>query len=156
MKPSVTGQCPEDRRDRQRGAALIELAVVVTVLSVVVLGTIDFGRIAYTAMALTNASRAGAMYGAQPFKSSDFTGMRNAASNSASADIGAIDPPVASRSCECEVAGTTTVIACNASCAGTLRVRVSVTASKTFNMLTRFPGLPNSVSLSRTAIMRAQ
>ncbi len=147
------------RRKRQRGSALIELVLVVTVLSIVILGSIDFGRIAYMAMALTNAARAGAMVGSQSASdSNNFTAMRNAASASASADIGAITAS-ATRSCECDVGGVVTVMAnCPPTgvCAGVVRIRVSVTASKTFNMLAPFRGLPSSVNLSRTAIMRAQ
>jgi len=141
---------------------MIELAVVMTVLSVIVLGTIDFGRISYMAMALTNAARAGAMYGAQPFKNTDFAGMRNAATNSAIADIGSVPTPVATRSCECQVgvAPPTVMTSCPPPgvppCAGTVRMRVSVTVSKTFTMFTAFAGIPSSVNISRTAIMRAQ
>jgi Flp pilus assembly protein TadG len=146
-----------DRRRRQRGAALVEVAVAVTLLCFIALGTVDFGRVSYMAMALTNAARAGAIYGTQSLgKSGDFAGMQNTAINSAAADVGAITA-VATRSCECQVGGTTTIISCvPIVCAGTTRVRVKLVASKTFSMIKAFPGLPGTVSLSRTAIMRAQ
>jgi Flp pilus assembly protein TadG len=140
---------------------MIELAVVMTVLSLIVLGTIDFGRISYMAMALTNAARAGAMYGSQPSKSGDFVGMRNAATNSAIADLGTVPTPVATRSCECQVgsAPPTVMTSCVPpvpACAGVTRMRVSVTVTKTFTMFTSVAGIPSSVVISRTAIMRAQ
>ena len=136
---------------------MMELALIMTVLSIIVLGAIDFGRIAYMAMALTNAARQGAMVGSQTAAlSSNFSAMQTAAQSSASADIGSITA-VATRSCECEVAGVNTVMgSCTAACAGVVRIRVTVTTSKTFNTITRFPGLYNSVSLTRRAIMRAQ
>jgi Flp pilus assembly protein TadG len=146
-----------DRRHRQRGAALVELAIVMTVICVLIIGIMDFGRIGYSAMAVTGAARAGALYGTQIGKSADFTGMRNTASAAAS-DIGAITT-AASRSCECEFGGSTSVMAnCppTGTCAGTVRIRVSVTASKTFAMARAFPGLPATVNLTRTAVMRAQ
>jgi hypothetical protein len=115
----------------------------------------DFGRIGYSSMALTGAARAGAMYGAQSVVlSKDTAGMRITAQAAAS-DIGAITTAV-SRTCECQIGGTVSVIACTASCTGTLRIRVSVTANKTFSLLRAFPQLPTTVALSRTAIMRAQ
>lgn len=157
MKSLPLGRRVGDRRDRQRGAALVELAVVGAMLCMVVLGVIDFGRISYTAMALTNAARAGAMYGAQPNKSADSANMRITAENSASADIGAITVTTHPPQCECQVGGVTTVmLTCASACAGTIRTRVNVTTSKVFNMFTKFPGLPGTVTISRTAIMRAQ
>jgi Flp pilus assembly protein TadG len=142
----------------RRGAAMIELAVITTLLSLVVLGSIDFARISYHAMALTNAARAGALHGAQPGNSTDFTGMRNAALNSAAQDIGAITVPTPTKSCECQVGnGAPTVMAsCASACAGTVRARVRVSASKTFSTVIRFPGLPSSVTVTRVAILRAQ
>jgi Flp pilus assembly protein TadG len=147
----------EDRRrkDSRRGAALVELAVIVTLLSLLVIGIMDFGRIGYSAMALTGAARAGAMYGAMPGNTGDFVGMQNKASAAAS-DIGSITTS-ASMICECQVGSTTAVINCTTgTCAGTRRDRVSVTASKTFALIRAFPQLPTNISLSRTAIMRSR
>jgi len=146
-----------DRNGRRRGAAIVELALIMTILSLLVIGTIDFGRIGYMAMALTNAARAGAMVGIETSATSaNFTAMQNAASASASQDIGVITA-VASRSCECDVGGVVTVMGtCTTACAGIVRIRVIVTASKTFNTITRLPGLNNSLTLTRQAIMRAQ
>lgn len=161
MSPSVSRARRIDRRYRQRGAAMMELALVTTVVTMVVLGTIDFGRISHHAMALTNAARAGAIHGAQPGKSTDVTGMQNAALNSAASDIGTITAS-ASRSCECQV-GTnppTVMTSCPPPgvpvCVGTVRMRVTVTASKTFTMLSTIPGLRNSLNVSRAAVLRAQ
>lgn len=149
------------RQNRQRGGALIELAIIVSMLALVTIGAIDFGRIGYHSMALTNAARAGAIHGAQPGNSTDAAGMQSAASNSAFADIGALTTS-ASRSCECQVgAATPTVMTdCpppgNPVCVGTVRMRVTVTASKTFTMLTTLPGIQRTVTVSRTAVLRAQ
>jgi Flp pilus assembly protein TadG len=141
----------------RRGAALLELALVAVAMSIIVVGAIDFGRVAYMAMALTNASRAGAMYGSQPTKSADTVGMRIAAAGSASNDIGSIKV-TASRVCECGngTDTTATVIVCGAACGGVTRVRVRVIATDTFKLVRPFPGLRNNVVINRTAIMRAQ
>lgn len=143
------------RLERQRGSALVELAIIVTLLSVLVVGIMDFGRIGYSAMALTGAARAGAMYGAMPGNDTKFTQMRDTASAAAS-DIGAITTS-ANRTCECQVGGTTSVINCTTgTCAGTQRNRVVVTASKTFALIRAFPQLPTNITLTRTAVMRSR
>jgi Flp pilus assembly protein TadG len=156
MNPTVASTRARDRRHRQRGAAMVELALITAVLSMVILGAIDFGRIGHHAMALSNAARAGAIHGAQPGKYTDFAGMQSAASTAAAADIGSITA-AASLSCECQVgSGTPTVITCGSVCTGTLRRRVSVTASKTFSMISTVPGVRKTVNVSRTVVMRAQ
>jgi Flp pilus assembly protein TadG len=142
----------------RRGAALVEVAVAVTLFAFIALGTVDFGRVSYMGMALTNAARTGALYGARTLvKSGDVTGMQNAAINSAAADIGAITA-AATRLCTCDAGATLdcTPPTVPAACGGSMRIRVKVIASKTFTMIKAFPGLPGTVSLSRTAIMRAQ
>src|SRR5262249_30660371 len=48
------------RRHPRRGMAAVELAMCATVLTGIVLGATDFGRFAYTYIAVTNAARAGA------------------------------------------------------------------------------------------------
>jgi Flp pilus assembly protein TadG len=136
---------------------MMELAMIVTVLSVIIVGAIDFGKISYMAMALTHAAREGAMVGSQTAaNSTKFTEMQNAAIASAQSDIGTISAN-ASRSCSCDVGGTVSPMGtCTSACAGSVQIRVSVTATKTFTMRATIVGLVKSVSLSRTAIMRAQ
>lgn len=138
---------------------MVELAVVVSVLAVLLIGIMDFGRIAYSAMAVTGAARAGAMFGAQNGQMTNFTGMK-AAAESAATDIGAIVDS-ATQSCECETGGATTVMtSCvppgTPVCGGTVRYRVQVMAKKSFAMVKAFPGLPATVLIRRVAVMRAQ
>jgi len=147
MTIGVGGVAPRDR-----GSALVEFALVLPFLCVILFGAIDFGRVSYHAMALTNAARAGAQYGAQSIgKSSDVAGMRAAALSSAAGDIGSVTA-TASQRCECDG----TLIACTATCSGARRIYVTVTTSKNFSTLTRFPGYPNSLSVTRSAVIRAQ
>jgi Flp pilus assembly protein TadG len=46
--------------ERDRGAAAVELALVLPVLLLIVFGTIDFGRLLHARMTLTEAAREGA------------------------------------------------------------------------------------------------
>jgi Flp pilus assembly protein TadG len=57
-------QIGERSAGRRGGAAATELALLLPVLVLVVLGCVDFGRFAYNYIAVTNAARAGASYGA--------------------------------------------------------------------------------------------
>ena len=137
------------------GAALVEFALSLTLLCVILFGTIDFGRVFYTAMALTNAARAGAQYGAQSnAKSSDTTGMRTAAVNSVSLDVTGITV-TPGQTCTCN---GTAMANCppTGTCAGTVRIYVTVTATKTFTTIMGFPGFPHTVTLTRAASMRAE
>ena len=137
---------------RESGSALVEFALVSPLLLVILLGAIDFGRVSYAAMALTNAARAGAQYGAQSLATStDYSGMQAAAIRSSSLDIAGMTA-AASRRCEC--AGSAQ--ACNGTCLTTLRIYVMVTTAKDFFTITHLPGYPHSLSLSRSAILRVQ
>jgi Flp pilus assembly protein TadG len=150
-------------RHSDAGAALVELAVSLPVLLLIFVITIDFARVFYLSIALTNAARAGAQYGAYtPARSSDFAGMQTMATNSIAVDgVSA----VASRVCQCATdAGTFSATSpandCTnppaTSCPGGHRVMtVTVTTSKTFTtIMSEFPGVPNSVPLTRAATLR--
>jgi Flp pilus assembly protein TadG len=133
---------------------LLELALVTPLLLVMFLGVADFGRVLYTAIVLSQAARAGASYGAQTNGTTgDTAGIRDAALSEAT-ELGAIGVTSA-RICECPGGA---VVACNATCAGygVPRVAVQVTTTWTFETLTVFPGVPDTVNLSRTARVRVQ
>lgn len=55
------------RRDRgwQRGATLVELALLLPILVVMVLGIIDFGRLIHARLVMTNVSREGGSIGSR-------------------------------------------------------------------------------------------
>lgn len=50
------------KRRQRRGVALVELAIVLFLLVTIVVGCVDFGRFAYTHIAVTNAAREGAYF----------------------------------------------------------------------------------------------
>lgn len=65
----------------ERGSSLVEFGVLLSVLLLLVLGAIDFGRLAYMYIEVHNAARAGVSYGAQShITAADTNGMQNAAS----------------------------------------------------------------------------
>ena len=176
MNPDlITSVCaasvwPRRARHRsERGAAFVELAVALPLLILVLVGTVDFARVFYMSIELTNAARAGAQYGAfgAGFNSQDFSGMQASASASAP-NIGAITA-LPSKSCQCatdtgstfttQVLGCTTIAAC-APCiavcpAGQHQVTsVTVTARQTFTTIATFPGIPSNFVVNRSATLR--
>src|SRR5262245_6983281 len=71
------------RRLGDRGSTLIELALALPILVLILVATVDFARVFYMGIQLTNAARAGAQYGAASLgRSGDFPGMQAAAQNS--------------------------------------------------------------------------
>ena len=47
-------------RNRERGANLVEFALVLFVLALLMMGVVDFGRAFYSYITITNAAREGA------------------------------------------------------------------------------------------------
>src|ERR1700730_5920845 len=68
----------------ERGQSLVELAFVLPVLLLLLVGIIEIGRFAYYSILVSNAARAGAQYGAQSLAAAaDTTGTSNAGTNDA-------------------------------------------------------------------------
>lgn len=59
------------RLRRQRGATLVELALVVLVFFTLILGIVEFGRAYNIYQNITNAAREGARYSVAPFEDSN-------------------------------------------------------------------------------------
>lgn len=142
-------------RNDRRGSSLIETAILVPTLLTVCAGVMDFARIVYAGIELSNAARAGVQYGAlTPGNSGDTAGMQTAATNDA-VDLTGVTA-TARNFCGCNSGTAEVSCTSTTSCATTPSGYVSVTANYTFTTLMRWPGLPQSVALSRTAVMRAQ
>jgi Flp pilus assembly protein TadG len=141
------------RLNDRTGSSFIETALVVPMMLLLCCGTMDFARFIYAGVEIASAARAGVQYGAlTPGHSGDTSGMTAAALADA-ADLGSTVTASAGNFCACD--GSTTD--CSSTCTGaTPEGYVSVTANYTFNTLIRYPGLPRTVALSRTAKMRVQ
>ena len=137
-----------------RGSAAVELAVVLPVLALLVLGVADFGRAFVTGSVVAHAAKAGAQYGSQgPAYAVNADAIRVAATQDA-ADVSSIT--VSSRSyCSC---GGAEITCSSGSCGayGEPRMFVAVTVSKTFQFLVKYPGLPQSIAMTRVATLRVQ
>ncbi len=134
------------------GGALLELAVIAPLLLLLLVGAVDYGRAFYTSVTVANAARAGAEYGAQNVAMSvDTAGMKNFAQGDGQ-DAGTLNLS-ATHFCQCAgVAHACTM------CGGGVapEVYVQVTATKPLSTLLKYPGLPATITIVRTATFRSQ
>lgn len=130
------------------GASIVEFAVLLPFLAFLLVGLIDFGRYTYCGILAANAARAGVQYGAQNLQTAeDTTGIKNAALK----DAQNLPNLQASPSPYCLSAGA--VAACTTSGAVPY---LKVVASGTFTPLIKYPGLPNQIIVTGSAIERIE
>jgi len=123
--------------DDRCGAAVVELAVLLPLLAFLFVIAVDFARVYYYSVTLTNSARAGALYASDPstMAESPFANVTEAAL----ADATNITP-------------TPTVTSTNGvDASGKAYAEVSV--AYTFTTITGLPGVPNQVNLVRTVRM---
>jgi Flp pilus assembly protein TadG len=131
------------RRSRARGAVAVEFAFVAPILVLIVFGCVDFGRFAHTAVALANAARAGASYGAFHYYDQNnpapwTTGCQNAAIQEMSDfNIGPNN------------------VTAEADRYAALYYRAKVTVQYQFNTVVSWPQFPNQITMQQTVVMSA-
>jgi Flp pilus assembly protein TadG len=129
------------------GQALLELALTVPLLVLILLGAAEFSRLAYAAVEVANAAKAGVQYAAYSRANAvSVSSIRTAATNEAP-DVTLATPAVA-YACSCSN-GT----ACSAgNCStGSVEQTVTVTTQATFDPLIHVPGLPATYILHSSA-----
>jgi len=140
-----------------RGTALAEMAILLPVLLLLLLGSVDFGRGFFDALAVESAANAGAQYGGiDPSTAKDTAGIRAAVFDNLGSTPGdrQVDV-VVDRFCNCE--GGVSVACDSGSCgASTPRTYVQVSVTMPFVTLLDYPGIPHTVVLSRSALQRAR
>ena len=139
--------------ESRKGSALIELSVVLPLLVLFVIGAVEFGRVYNAAITVANAARAGAQFGTQENQSTNFAGM-TAAAQAEATDLGAIQS-FPSQFCRCPDGSAP---ACTGTCPGygTPQVFVKDSVIKSITFLLKYPGLPPTVTVRRTATFRVQ
>jgi Flp pilus assembly protein TadG len=121
------------------GAAAVELAVLVPFLAFMFVIAVDYARIFYFSQVIENCARKGALYASDP-QAPAYNLYANVQQAALGPDSTGLNPPPAVTSTNgTDAAGNQ---------------YVSVTVNWTFSTITRFPGVPNSVTLSRTVQMR--
>jgi Flp pilus assembly protein TadG len=131
------GATEKAARRARRGAAVVELAVLLPLLVFLFLITVDFARVFYFSLTLTNCARAGALYASDPagMPESPFPNVEAAAL----ADANNISPkPTISSATGVDASG---------------RLYAECTAKYSFATITGFPFIPDDVALTRTVRM---
>lgn len=143
----------------ESGSSLVEFAIALPILAFLLIGIIEIGRFAYFSILAANAARSGAQYGAQDLTTAyDDAGIENAAIQDGQNLPNWTDPGggiTVQQLCvvngaapqPCATSGTT------APPQNTIYyVKVQVTG--VFTSLLNYPGIPNSVPISGSSMMR--
>ena len=124
-----------------RGQSLMELALIAPLLIILMLGAIDFGRVFFAYVSVTNGARNGADYAStSATAAADLPGIRAAAVSDTVdlLDTSPTNPDVTATT------GTDTQG----------RLYADVTVTYTFSNIFPWPGLPNSMNVLRTVRAR--
>src|ERR1039457_614293 len=99
----------------QSGQALVEMALTVPILVLLLLGAVEFGRVAYISIQVSTAAKAAAQYGAQTLDTGvDQAGMQAVAQADASSLAAGTVTVNLSSNCSCSSPDTAvTPFACN-------------------------------------------
>jgi Flp pilus assembly protein TadG len=136
----------------EAGQSLVETALLLPLLVTILLGGAEVAQVAYAAIEVANAARAGAQYGTQTAGTvSDTAGIATAAANDA-ADITALTT-TSSYSCICSNGSASTCA--NTDCNNShIEKILTVNTQATVNPLFHIPGLPTTYTLKGQAIQK--
>jgi len=136
------------------GQNLTEIALMLPVLLLTLIGTIEIGRVAYASIEVSTAARAGVAYGSQSEATAGNTsGMETAATN----DVNLTGMTAsANYSCKCSNGSSTSCTSSTCTTGTRLEEYVTVTTSYTMDSLFRYPGIPQTFTLSGFATMRVK
>ncbi len=151
---SKPNHSPALRTDGRRGNAIVEFALVSTLVMTILFGVMDYGRIFGLAEQTANAANAGAAFAGMSVANSGNLAAITSAAKADAPEATAMTVSVNSL-CTCTFGGEP--ISCSSSCAyGTKRVYVQVNTALPFQTLAQYPFLPGSTTLRASAIMRIQ
>lgn len=125
---------------RDKGTAVVELAILLPLLTFLFLIATDYARIFYCSLTLENCARNGALCASNAF---NYPMPYSSIAQAALADGANLNPPLTSDD----------VTVTNGTDANG-NPSVTVTVNYTFQTITNYPGLPSSVNLTRSVEMR--
>lgn len=151
---------------KQRGNAILELALAIPVIMLLCAAAADFSRLFFNGVTVADASCAGSSYGAlRGVNSAQLTRMEEIALQSA-ADVNVADRlgAVADRYCDCPdnpasgPSHANAVDCISGTCPdyGPPRVYVRTIVQNEFNSVLPYPGVPRDSSIRRRTYMRVQ
>ena len=162
MSPSLWRRIGVTRARREdistAGAATVELALIIPVLVLIMIGLLDMGRIFYGAITVVSAARAGVAYGSMSAIHADDTAAMITSATNDAVDVNGL-LFTARKRCECpdETPPDVDCATVNVCMDGTnVRIYVETTVTGTFTTTLPYPGIPSTINMTRTAQMRAQ
>jgi Flp pilus assembly protein TadG len=134
--------------------------MVSPLLGLLLVGTADFGRAFYFYQEVVAAARAGAQYGSQSVATATDTSGISAAALANGINVPGLS--ASSSACTCESPAPTGVTPCPTAVTGpqyckganSTETYVSVTTTATFKTLVHYPGVPQTSTLTGSAIMQ--
>ena len=145
-------------RSGEEGSALVELALSMPMLTIMLLGSAEFARLAYASIEVANGAHAAAIYASySQAASSDTTGIGNAANSDAANLVGGGAISVTSVSTACSCADTSvTPASCsdNATCISnntSMVTTVTVQTQAEYAPVIRIPGTATSYTLQASS-----
>ena len=137
----------------EKGTAAIEFGMVGTMLSLLLLGMVDFGMGYWEQIQVGNAARAGAEYAI--FKGWNQSGITTAVTSATSlSSISATPAPTQSYGCPSVSAITTAASGASCTGGGTAGSYVTVNAKASYTTLFTYPGVTNPLTLTASVTVR--
>jgi Flp pilus assembly protein TadG len=141
------------------GQSLVELALTMPLFILILVGTAELARFAWSSIEASNAARAGVQYAAQTHTTaSDTSGIQAAAVNDGTNLSGLT--VTSSHSCACSTAASTTIVCSTALTAcpspATVLEFVQVNTSAKVTPLVKYPGLPTPFTVQGSAFMEVE
>jgi Flp pilus assembly protein TadG len=140
-----------------RGQAFVELALVLPIFILLMIGAAEIGRIACASIEVSNAARAGVSYGAQNHSTaSDSLGIQAAATQDGP-DLTNLTA-VVTQACTCSSGTAITCANAGTNCLSPNRIveYVQVQTTAVVGTVFKLPAIPNSIALNGYAIMRVE
>lgn len=136
-------------RRGEQGGALVEAALTLPVLFMLVLGAVEFSRVAYTSLEVVSAAKAGVAYGAQTGgTSADTAGITTAATTDAANVSGLTVSSSSSYACSDGTSSTGLPTDCASS---HIIQTLTVSTQTTLNPIIHVPGTPQTYTIKGQA-----
>jgi Flp pilus assembly protein TadG len=155
---------------QDKGQAFVELALVLPIFILLLVGVAEVGRLAYASIEVSNAARAGVAYAARSHTTAADNGLTGGIVQAAKLDAPDVKSLSATTTNACSCESSAGVMTAAPSCSPTdinttagscpspsrIVLYVQVTTTAQVDTVFHFPGIPSTVTLNGFANMRAE